>query len=83
MNSCIGNNIIINFFLIIYRQLLNYRNTIFRLMKMLAFVTSFRKFLYIAYSVKYRNNIFLREVINALRALAQLNIAFIIKQLTF
>jgi hypothetical protein len=34
-------------------------------------VTSSKKPPYIAYSVEYRNNIFLREAINALRALAQ------------
>ena len=71
MSSRVNSNIIINFFLITYQQLFSYQNTIFRLIKTLTFVTSFKKFLYIAYSIKYRNNIFLREVINALKALAQ------------
>ena len=45
---------------------------IFGPMRTSAFVISFKKSLYIAYSVEYRNNISLRKAINALRVLAQL-----------
>jgi len=39
-------------------------------MKMLTFVTSFKKILIYRILIEYRNNIFLRKAINALKALA-------------